>query len=869
MESWHVITLEQVKNILATKPKKCALNELNDFETMPWYHVLARQFFNILIFVLIIAIILSYFLGDELDALAILTIVLFNGFLGFIQEWKAETAIKNLKKILAPTCRVIRNGHEEKIDVKNIIPGDCILLDPGSVVPADIRLTHTVHLLVDEAALTGESAPVIKNVDSLPEETPITERCNMAFMGTHVLSGHGQGLVVTTGMDTELGHIAKITGLINPTKTRLQQQLAVLGRQFGVLALFISAVAVIIGISTGHDMMEMMMTGVSLAVSAIPEGLPAVVTIALALGVRAMAHKNALIRRLQAAETLGAVSVICTDKTGTLTKNEMKIQKIWLPDDIIEVSGTGYEPKGVFQKNNHIIEANTHPELVALLETGQKCNHASIKKVNNDWKAIGSPDEAALIVAAVKTGLKQQSQDIVINEFPFDATRKRMSVIEDTETQIIVHAKGAPEVILALCSHLLIGYREEELTPEYYKKIEKAYMAFAEEGLRTLALARKSYPKGTHLSMQDAESHLTFLGIVGLFDPPRNEVSNAITKAKEAGIKVILITGDSPITAHAVAKQIGLEVDQTVTSIDIAKMSDNTLGALLKQNTVFARTIPQDKFRMVKLLQAQGFLTAMTGDGVNDAPALKQADIGIAMGIRGTDVAKSVADIVLSDDNFVSIIDAVQEGRRQYANIRKFVLYLTSSNIGEVLAILINIVLGGALILIPIQILWINLVTDSATAVPLSLEQAETNVMKKPPRSANQPILSWSSFFLLGAFGSYIGIMSWALYSLYLSQSYAVANTVAFTAIVIMANIHALNFRNLHRPISEIGWFSNKWLLIGIFMMLVLQVAAVYTPWLQRVLHTEPLALYDWGVITLCSLPLFIVPELYKWLWSK
>lgn len=863
MQSWHALSVAEVKRVLAEQPKNYGTNELKDFETVPWYSMLTRQFVNLLIFVLLFAMAISFFLGDLWDALAILAIVIFNGLLGFFQEWRAETTIQKLKSLLSPSCYIIRNGEKELIDVKKLLPGDCVLLQEGNIVPADIRVTHAVDLLVNEAELTGESAPVAKLTEALAEKTILTDRRNIAFMGTHIVSGHGEGLVVEIGMNTEFGRIAQLTGTIKETKTKLQHQLETLGKQFGLIALLISSLVIIAGVLGGKNIITMLMTGISLAVSAIPEGLPAVVTIALALGAKRMAHKKVLLRRLQAAETLGAVSVICTDKTGTLTRNEMTVQKIWTADGVFSVTGTGYEPHGNFQREGLVIEPESYPELIALLTTCQKCNHACIKKIDQQWQAIGSPDEAALIAATIKAGL-ELSHHPVIREFAFDSNRKRMSTVEETEAYLIVHVKGAPEAILNRSTHFLMGKEEKELTKEYRDHIENAYIAFAKQGLRTLAIARKIIPKEPEITVQDAETNLTFLGVIGLFDPPRSEAPLALTQAEQAGIRVIMITGDSPITAHALATQLGLDIEKIVTSEEISELTDLALCQLLEQKILFARTVPQDKFRIVKLLQSRGNLTAMTGDGVNDAPSLKQADIGIAMGTRGTDVARSAADMVLSDDNFASIIAAIEEGRRQYANIRKFILYLAASNTGELLAILINIVIGGPLILMPIQILWINLVTDSATAISLSLEQAEKNSMKQPPRQINQPIFDKKALLLLGLFGSYLSLTASFLYHFYLNESYEIANTMAFTAIVVMANVLTLNFRSFQKPMSEIGWFSNKLLLTAIIAMIALQIAAVYLPVLQPIFHTVPLSLLNWGVIVLCALPLFIIPEAYK-----
>jgi Ca2+-transporting ATPase len=687
----------------------------------------------------------------------------------------------------------------------------------------------------------------------------------MIWMGTNIVNGHGEGLVVSIGMNTELGRIAGLTGGITETQTQLQKHLDILARQLGILALLVSLAVVVIGLLGGKDITQMLMTGISLAVAAVPEGLPAVVTITLALGMSAMARKKVLLRHMQAAETLGAVSVICTDKTGTLTKNEMTVQKIWIAEGMITVSGEGYTPKGSFSRECGSIDWQTNASLVALLDTGRKCNHARIEVVDRGWKITGDPTEAALIVAAEKYGMRQDHGGNIIEEFSFNSDRKRMSVVERTTVGQIVHIKGAPEVLLSLSKYLLVNGEKEELTTALRMEIQQAYEGMAKEGVRTLALAYKKFPSlSKNINEKEAETDLTFLGIVGISDPPRPEVSEALLKASQAGIRVILITGDSPDTALAVSRQIGLKVDKAVTGSEVKEMSDGQLSELLKQNILFARAVPEDKFRIVKLLQAQGQLVAMTGDGVNDAPALKQSDIGIAMGIRGTDVAKGAADIVLTDDNFASIIAAVAEGRRQYANIRKFVYFLAAHSVGEVSAIFFNIVSGGPLILLPIQILWINLATDSVTALALSVERPEKNIMSEPPRKIDQPLLTKGVMVVLGLAGLYIGISTLILFQLYLAQSYALASTIAFTNIVMTAQILALNFRNLSGPISSIGWFSNPWLLAAIAGMTLMQAAAIYIPFLQNILHTAPLAGKEWSMILMVMLPLLIVPEVYK-----
>ncbi len=864
MKPWHALSVEETRAALVERSGSHSTNRLEDRETIHWPTLLARQFKSLLVFILAIAAFLSFFIGDKVDSIAILVIIILNALLGFAQEWKAETALRSLKQMLSPKCRIIRNGTEQDINAEDLVPGDHVLLSTGNAAPADIRIISATNLKMDESSLTGESVPVDKTTAALVEDTPVTDRHNMAWMGTHTVNGHGEGLVVTIGMETEFGRIAQLTGKIRGTQTPLQKNLAILARQLGAFALLVSLAVILIGLIRGRDLIDMAMTGITLAVAAIPEGLPAVVTITLALGVNTMARKKALLRHLQAAETLGAVSVICTDKTGTLTKNEMTVQKIWLPGSEIEIGGAGYAPEGLFSKNGQVIEPSLYPGLIELLDTGRKCNHAGTTKNEQGWKAIGSPTEAALIVAAEKAGLKQNHCACIIAEFSFNSDRKRMSVVEETEKCLVAHVKGAPESILSLCNAILVDGKEIELTPAIRAEAEKAYTDFAKNGLRTLALARKNIRKDTDITEENAENNLTFLGIVGVIDPPRPEVREALDKAKNAGIRVIVITGDSPDTALAVSKRIGLKECRAVTGSEVKNMADQELSALLKQDVLFARTVPEDKFRIVKLLQAQNMLVAMTGDGVNDAPALKQADIGIAMGIRGTDVARGAADIVLTDDNFSSIIDAVEEGRRQYTNIKKFVQFLIAHSIGEVAAVFFNILSGGPLILLPIQILWINLATDSVTALALSVEKAEKNTMEEPPRAINAPLLDKKSMIFMALSGGYIGFATLALFHLYLDQSYALASTIAFTNIVITAQVLVLNFRNLHGPVSSIGWFSNPWLLIAISSMILMQMAALYMPGLRNVLHTVPLHGKEWALIVVISLPLFVIPEIFK-----
>ena len=851
-------------------------NKLEVKKREHWYQILARQFVDVLIAILIIAAVIAFAIGEVGDAITIIAIVVLNGILGFVQEWKAEKSLEALAHMLAPHCTVVRDGHEQKIEARTLVPGDIVVLEIGDRVPADLRLIDAVNLKADESTLTGESVSVHKETRAVSADTPLAGQRCMVWMGTNITNGRARGVVTATGMNTEFGRIALLTRNIQNEATPLQRKLAVLGKQLGLLSVGISITIALTGWLMGKPLVEMFLTGVSLAVAVVPEGLPAVVTITLALGVRAMVRRRALLRRLQAAEALGAATVICTDKTGTLTQNEMTVRHIWLPTGAIEVTGTGYDPAGHFEVDGQKINYQQRPDLLALLETGLVCNHSRVEKNQQQdeyagWHEAGEPTEAALIVAAYKAWLSTPIEEKTVTEFSFNSTRKRMTVVEhQPDKGKIAHVKGAPEVILERCSHIQEGEQIRALTESDKTSFIRAYTQMANEGLRTLALAKRTLPESISLDENDVETDLTLLGVVGIIDPPRKEVSQAITTARNAGIRVVMITGDAAATALAIAKRIGLPAKKAITGSDLNTLDDNTLKTLLADEVVFARTTPEHKLRIVSLLQAQGNIVGMTGDGVNDSPALKKADIGIAMGLRGTDVAKGAADMVLTDDNFASIIGAVEEGRRQYENIQKFVRYLLSSNTGEVIAIFANILLGGPLILLPVQILWMNLVTDGMTAVALGLEPVEKGVMNRPPRAAHEPVLDRAGMLMILILGGYIGFATLWIFHHYLiaggENALAIAHTVAFTAIIILEKMNVFNFRSLRAPISVIGFFSNPWV-IGAWVATVgLQVAAVYTPFLQSALHTVALSWSDWGLILLIALPVFVFTELYKWL---
>lgn len=849
-------------------------NELVRIEKSPWYQVFLRQFTNVLILILIVAAAISLAIGELGDAVTILVIIVLNGILGFVQEFKAENAIEVLRKMLHPKCKVLRASKEQIIDAKMLVPGDIVLLEIGDRVPADLRLIQSFNLKVDESSLTGESASVFKKVDTVDKDTPLSEQSDMAWMGTAVVNGRGTGIVVETGMQTQFGKIARMTQSVDTVKTPLQKKLAVLGKKLGIYSVAISILVALIGWLLGKDLFEMFLTGVALAVAVVPEGLPAVVTITLALGIKAMAKQKALLRRLQAAETLGAATTICTDKTGTLTQNQMTVKKIWLLSGEIEVTGSGYEPTGHFEVAGEKIDHKSHTDLMMLLKSALICNHAKVRKNNADWEVIGEPTEASLVVSAYKAGLYDDENDTRVSEFSFNSSRKRMSVIVHEKDTLTAYVKGAPEVILERSTQVFKDGKVLPFEESYKKEIESAYKKMATNGLRTLAIAFRRLPVDTTLLEESVENSLVLLGFVGIIDPPHEEVPEAIHMAKTAGIDIIMITGDNADTALSIAHTIGLDVDRAITSRDLSQMDDDTLGTVLQEKVLFARARPEDKLRIVNTLKARDEVVAMTGDGVNDAPALKEADIGIAMGKKGTDVAKSASDIVLVDDNFASIINAVKEGRREYDNIKKFVQYLMASNSGEVIVIFLNILLGGPLVLIPVQILWMNLITDGMTAIALGVEPAEKGIMKRPPREVDEPILDRGGTIMIAVLGTYVGLVTLWLFHYYLAKDpqngMVLAQTIAFTGIIILEKMIVLNFRSLREPINVIGFFTNKWLLLAIALTLGLQACAVYVPFLQSALHTTAMSWEDWGIIVLVSLPIFILTELYKWIrWTK
>jgi Ca2+-transporting ATPase len=843
-------------------------NRLEVDEGTHWTRLLLRQFADVLIAILAVAAAVSAAVGETTDAIAILAILVFNGLLGFAQEWRAERAIRALRRMLAPRCTVVRGGALATVDATSIVPGDVVRLEAGCRIPADLRVVESTELRVDESVLTGESKSVAKSDGAVPADAPLNARHGAVWMGTTVTSGRARGLVVATGLGTEFGRIAQLTRAVDERRTPLQQSLGTLGGQLGGLALAVSALVALAGWWLGRPAFDMFLTGVSLAVAVVPEGLPALVTITLAVGIRAMVRRRALLRRLSAAETLGQASVICTDKTGTLTQNEMTVQRVWLPAGELRVTGVGYAPAGRFERDGSAVDPGTRPDLRALLGTGERCNHARLVESEGRVEAVGEPTEAALLVAARKAGLPSGAEPTLLLELPFDSSRKRMAMVHRSTGGRVVHVKGAPEEILARCSRVLDGAEERTLDEADARRATGAYEEFAQLGLRTLALATRRLPDDLDVAgaREELERDLTLLGIVGILDPPRPEVPAAVALTRSAGIRVFVITGDAAPTALAIAREIGLSPARSLSGAELDAMDDDELRLSLLQDVLFARTTPEHKLRIVGALQQVGKVVAMTGDGVNDAPALKKADIGIAMGIRGTDVARGAADMVLTDDNFASIVAAVEEGRRQYDNIVKFVGNLVSSNLGEVFAILGNILMGGPLIFLPVQILWINLVTDGLTSIALGVEPAERGVMRRPPREPDAPILDRVRMLTLLLMGVYVGVATLWLFerALAAGAEVAQARSLAFTALIVLEVANALNFRGLRAPLHALGPFGNPWLLVAMAGSLALQAFAVHGGALARVLHLAPLRAEDWGLLLVVAAPLVVVSELVK-----
>ncbi|MBC8448656.1 MAG: cation-translocating P-type ATPase [Chloroflexi bacterium] len=887
-------------------------NELKEQPRQSFWAMLLDQFKNFLVIILIIASLVSMLLGDWVEAAAILTIVILNAVLGVVQESKAEAALAALQKMAAPEADVIRGGHRLKIPARELVRGDIVLLEAGNYLPADLRLLEAINLRIDEASLTGESEPVRKEATGMfARDIPLGDRRNMAYTGTLVTYGRGRGLVVNTAMYTQLGLIADMIQSYEKEPTPLQKKLDRLGKTLGWGALAVCALVFLIGWLRGSEPLEMFITAVSLAIAAVPEGLPAVVTICLALGMQRMVGRNALLRRLPAVEALGSATAICSDKTGTLTENQMTVVRMVTAEDIYQVTGEGYRPEGAFYEitaDNYRpdnpsflpepvqIDPQQKPEMNLLLRAAAQCNDAMLEpsgEMNGvpTWRMVGDPTEGALITMATKGGVRQDELATIlprVAEVPFDSERKAMSTIHEIkedrlteqmrlnllevlkakglainhgQTFYVAYVKGGPDVILDQCGYIYREGRVEPLDGKTRQHVDHLNHDLAADALRVLGFAINVFPTLPEATPEAVERDLVFVGLAGMIDPPRSEVKAAVQMAREAGIRTVMITGDYPDTARAIAEQIGMlrASSEVMTGRELDGLDDDTLTRRAANVDVYARVSPQHKVRIVEALRANNHIVAMTGDGVNDAPALKRADIGVAMGITGTDVAKETADMVLTDDNYASIVSAVEEGRVIYSNIRKFVFYLLSCNVGEVLIIFLATLLNWPLPLTAIQLLVLNLITDGAPALALGLEKGDPDVMKRPPRPPDEPVINREMVWRIVIQGLAITaatLLAFRIGLRWFPDNVHVAQTMAFATLSISELLRAYTSRSERYNLWQIGPFSNRIMQYAVAASLVILLAVIYVPFLDPIFDTAQLGLREWSVVV----PLLLVP---------
>lgn len=859
--------------------------------------IFIAQMKEILVLILIVAAVVSGILGEWADSIVILIIVVLNAAIGVFQESKAENALKALKDMTKPSAKVVRGGKVLKINAEEVVPGDVILLDAGDSVPADARLMESASLRSNESSLTGESAPVEKDPAVLRDgEVTIGDQKNMLFMGTTITAGRGRALVVETGMRTQLGRIAGLLDEEVPAATPLQQRLGRLGGILGIAAGIIVIVVFLIGLWRGLDLLEMFMIAISLAVAAVPEGLPAVVTIVLALGVTRMSRRKAIIRKLPAVETLGAATVICSDKTGTLTKNEMTVTRIFVAGRLFEVTGTGYAPEGQFlEEGGGEIPPGDLKIIEPLLLGGLLNSDARLEETEKGHGIIGDPTEGALVVAAAKAGLGGEELNAGcprLAEIPFDSGRKMMTTFHRLDGSIRSFTKGAPDVVLGRCTAFFTGdaamtlneTNRERRLDSIYNHWKDAIVAldgatrerllavnseFASRGRRVLALATRSWPEVPGFCQPEAiEQDMVFVGFFAIQDPPRPEAGEAVALCRSAGIRTVMITGDHLETAAAIAGELAIlqPGDGSLTGRQLEKMSDEDLRKIVNSVTVYARVSPEHKLRIVEALKYHGHVVAMTGDGVNDAPALKRADIGASMGISGTEVAKEASDMILQDDNFTTIVRAVEEGRTIYDNIRGSIQYLLSCNTGELMAIFSALLLGLGSPLSPIQILWLNLVTDGPPALALGLEPPQPGIMKRPPRKLKEGIFSEGVGARIIWQGIMIGLLALAAFwlALHWDRSLPEARTMAFATMALSQLAHSFNVRNVRQSLFTLGFGTNRSLNYAILVSAAMVAVVIFTPFLQDIFQTAPLRPADWAVVLGLSIVPLIVVELSK-----
>lgn len=830
----------------------------------PW-PILLSQFKNVLIIILLVATVLSAFLGHTVEAVAIGVIVLFAALLGFVQEFRAERALEALRQLAAPNASVLRDGEEEDIPARDVVPGDILLLRSGDKVAADARLVEAVNLQVEEAALTGESMPVEKHTDPISgEDLAPGDRRNMVLAGTAATYGRGRAVVVATGMATEFGQIATMLQTVETGRTPLQENLDKVGHALARASFVLVGVTVVLGPLRNQSLIDMIIFGIALAVAVVPEALPAVVTISLAIGVQRMVKRHALVRRLLAVETLGSTSVICSDKTGTLTKDEMTARRLWVAGATFEISGAGYEPRGAFLRDG--VELPPPDSVKRLLRASALVCDAQIAHdvAAKRWHVRGDPTEGALVVAAAKAGMAKPALDAEsprVGEIPFTSESKRMTTLHRTPEGVIAVSKGAPEIVLATCVRQMTENGDAPLDDSSREKIVAAAREMAGDALRVLAVATRS-----GASLETAEREQTFLGLVAMIDPPRPEAKPAVRMCEEAGIRVVMITGDHPLTAAAIARELGiLRSGRVVTGPELEAMSDEALERDVEGIDVYARVSPAHKLRVVTAFQKRGRIVAMTGDGVNDAPALKKADVGIAMGIAGTAVSREAAAVTLTDDNFASIVAAVEEGRGTYGNIKKYLMYLLSANIGEIGLMAGASAMGLPLPLSAVQILYVNVVTDGLPALALAVDPFERDLMRRPPRDPRSGIFTRPVVLLMVLGGVWSTLINLSLFhwSLKSGRSLSEAMTMTFVTLVFVEFFKAYNFRSdrhsgFHRP------FANRWLNLAVLSQLLLLVFTVYVPFMQKPFGTFALTWQDWAIAAAVAVTVSPVLELGK-----
>ena len=913
--TWHALSREQVLEKLdsglgkglssqeaSERKKKYGPNQLAEGKKTTFWQMVYDQLNNFVIIMLMVAAIISAIVGEPVDSAAIVAIVVLNTIMGVVQEGRAQEELEALKKMASPEAMVLRDGHRVSLPARELVPGDIVFLETGNFVPADMRLIEAVNLKIEEAALTGESVPVDKNAAAvLDADATLGDRKNTAFSGTVVTYGRGKGIVVSTGMNTQIGLIATMLQSVEDEETPLQRRLDQLGKTLGWATIVISALVFISGLIEGgtgsENILNMFMVAVSLAIAAVPEGLPAVVTISLALGMREMVKKHALIRRLSSVETLGSATVICSDKTGTLTQNAMTVTRVWVDGKALTVTGSGYAPTGDFLDQGTKVNVHNFPGISTALWVGTINNDAQLEKMEEDGntyhRIIGDPTEGSILVAAAKAGAQAEDLNNAYpreGEVPFDSERKRMVTVhevkkpkekdlspfngKEAKESYVIAVKGAPDVVLKLCNRVQkMDNTVEELSEEKRKQVLAANDDMTKDALRVLGMAyRVVSAKPNQVDSESLEKDLIFAGLVGMIDPAREEVKPALLKAIGAGIRTIMITGDYPNTAKAIAESIGLlrPGHKVKTGADVDGMSDDQLKAEVDEIDVFARVSPEHKMRIVNALRANDQVVAMTGDGVNDAPAIKASDIGVAMGITGTDVAKETADMVLTDDNYASIVSAVEQGRIIYSNIRKFVYFLISCNMAEIMIIFLPTMFGRFLFpkaaalgllspLEPIQLLWLNLVTDGAPALALGTEKGDPDIMDQKPRPPKEPIIN--RLMLIGVIVQTIAITATTLiaFNIGLNQpDPRYAETLAFTTLVFSELVRAFTSRSERYPLLKIGIFSSKWMNWAVLGSGGLMLLVMYVPFLQKIFNTVTIGWNEWQQI----IPLFLIPSI-------